>query len=234
MNKKGTLVPAGSTDLLDPRTLDRLPPILLKHGTLAVQQKVSQFYLSIANIFERWVTRRDSPHTQRAYRLTLLKKTSQSTKVNKIKAATQDLRTIREIFLKVEPVVQSLDLSHDGVQYYANSVIKSRVFQVSRRAEEDRHLHLICFVAHQYRRAQDTLVDVFLQVTQNTVNVCKREHKEKYYEERVERRRSLKSFVDSVHVRKWHRMTASPVLGLFMQKHPSLCRNTHCFVQGVS
>ena len=68
MNKKGTLVPAGSTDLLDPSTLDRLPPILLKHGTPAVQQKVSQFYLSIASIFERWVARRESPHTQRAYR----------------------------------------------------------------------------------------------------------------------------------------------------------------------
>ena len=66
MNKKGTLV-AGTT-LLDPATLDQLPPILLKHETPAIKKKVVQFYLSIAEIFERWVARRDSPHTQRAYR----------------------------------------------------------------------------------------------------------------------------------------------------------------------
>jgi hypothetical protein len=29
---------------------------------------VWQFYASVAEIFERWVTRRESPHTQRAYR----------------------------------------------------------------------------------------------------------------------------------------------------------------------
>lgn len=94
--------------------------------------------------------------------------------------------------------MQSLDLSHEGVQYYAHSVMKSRVFQVSRRAEEDRYLHLVCFVTHQYRRTQDTLVDLFLQVTTNTVNTCKREHQEKYFEERAERRRSMRSFADSV------------------------------------
>ena len=53
------------------------------------------------------------------YRLTLLKKTSQSTKVSKIRAATEDLRIIREMFAKVGPAAQSLDLSHEGVQYYA-------------------------------------------------------------------------------------------------------------------
>ena len=30
--------------------------------------KVRTFYLSVAELFERWVTRRESPHTQRAYR----------------------------------------------------------------------------------------------------------------------------------------------------------------------
>jgi site-specific recombinase XerD len=45
-----------------------LPPILLGRATPAVQEKVEKFFLSVAEIFEAWVTRRSSPHTQRAYR----------------------------------------------------------------------------------------------------------------------------------------------------------------------
>lgn len=45
-----------------------LPPILLGRVTPAVKEKVARFYASVAEIFEAWVTRRSSPHTQRAYR----------------------------------------------------------------------------------------------------------------------------------------------------------------------
>ena len=45
-----------------------LPPILAGRHTAAVEAQVRSFYLSVADIFERWVTRRASKHTQRAYR----------------------------------------------------------------------------------------------------------------------------------------------------------------------
>ena len=45
-----------------------LPPILVNQGTPAAAAKVRKFYLSVAELFERWVTRRESPNTQRAYR----------------------------------------------------------------------------------------------------------------------------------------------------------------------
>jgi hypothetical protein len=45
-----------------------LPPILAGRHTAAVEAQVRSFYDSIAKIFERWVTRRSSRHTQRAYR----------------------------------------------------------------------------------------------------------------------------------------------------------------------
>jgi site-specific recombinase XerD len=47
---------------------DNLPPILLGSATPAVAQKVENFFRSVADIFETWVTRRQSAHTQRAYR----------------------------------------------------------------------------------------------------------------------------------------------------------------------
>ncbi len=45
-----------------------LPPILAGSFTPDIKRRVEGFYVSIAEIFERWVTRRNSPHTQRAYR----------------------------------------------------------------------------------------------------------------------------------------------------------------------
>jgi site-specific recombinase XerD len=45
-----------------------LPPILAGRITPEVKERVEQFYFSVAAIFETWVTRRQSKHTQRAYR----------------------------------------------------------------------------------------------------------------------------------------------------------------------
>ena len=45
-----------------------LPPILTGQQTPAVTKKVERFYLSIEEMLERWLERRPSPHTQRAYR----------------------------------------------------------------------------------------------------------------------------------------------------------------------
>lgn len=50
------------------RRADLVPPILAGSETSAVRKRVEKFFSSVAEIFERWVTRRKSPHTQRAYR----------------------------------------------------------------------------------------------------------------------------------------------------------------------
>lgn len=47
---------------------ERMPPILAGQSTEATVRRVERFYFSIAAIFEAWVNRRLSPHTQRAYR----------------------------------------------------------------------------------------------------------------------------------------------------------------------
>ena len=60
-NKSTELVP-----VVEPRS--ELPPILVGRHTTAVEAQVRNFYGSVAEIFERWVTRRSSKHTQRAYR----------------------------------------------------------------------------------------------------------------------------------------------------------------------
>src|SRR5512135_2965154 len=59
--KKSTeLVPVSETRV-------ELPPILVGRLTPAVEAQVRSFHGSVADIFERWMTRRSSKHTQRAY-----------------------------------------------------------------------------------------------------------------------------------------------------------------------
>jgi hypothetical protein len=53
-----------------------LPPILAGNASPDMGKCVEQFFFSAASLFEAWVTRRKSPHTQRAYRedvMTLVK-----------------------------------------------------------------------------------------------------------------------------------------------------------------
>lgn len=45
-----------------------LPPILAGQYTPETQERVEQFYFSVAAIFETWVKRRRSRHTRRVYR----------------------------------------------------------------------------------------------------------------------------------------------------------------------
>jgi integrase/recombinase XerC len=55
-------------ELVGSQSLPSLPPILAGRITPEVKERVEQFYFSVAAIFETWVTRRRSKHTQRAYR----------------------------------------------------------------------------------------------------------------------------------------------------------------------
>ena len=113
-----------------------------------------------------------------AYKLTLLKKLSQSTRPSKIKETITDLLVVQGLYRDFLPILCALDLNHEGVRYYAHSVIKSEIFQVTRRSSEDRYLHLIAFVTHQYFRLQDNLLDVLVNVLQTYLNTAQREHKE--------------------------------------------------------
>jgi integrase/recombinase XerC len=54
--------------VIEPDVAADLPAILTGHATPAIAEKVRKFYFSVAEIFEAWVRRRSSHHTQRAYR----------------------------------------------------------------------------------------------------------------------------------------------------------------------
>jgi hypothetical protein len=102
---------------------------------------------------------------------------------------------IEGLYQRLQPVLAVLALNPEGIRYYANSVIKVEIFQVARRDDEDRYLHLIAFIAHQYYRLQDNLVDVLLTSLASYQNSAQREHKEQCYTRRAQRNQSIKALV---------------------------------------
>ena len=66
------------------------------------------------------------------YRITLLKKLSQSTKPAKIRESVVDFQTLSELYQKFSDIRPILDLGAEGTRYYAGSVAKSQIFQLTR------------------------------------------------------------------------------------------------------
>jgi len=136
-----------------------------------------------------------APGKTSAYKLTLMKNLSQSTKPSKVKERVADLDLVRGLYHQLNPALQTLALKPEGIRYYAYSVIRSKIFQLIRRDDPDRYLHVIAFTAHQCYRLQDNLVDVLLASLQSFQNGAIREHKEQCYARREQRNESLKALV---------------------------------------
>jgi len=137
------------------------------------------------------------PPVQR-FKLTLLKTIAQSTQPATIAATLDDWHTLQLLHTAFSPIMAALDLPPDGLRYYANAVLKSQVFQVARRVDEDRHLPLLCFIAHPFYRLQATPVDILLTVVQTALNAGQRQHKEPYDAARKGQRQAARAFVECV------------------------------------
>lgn len=112
------------------------------------------------------------------YHLTLLKRLSQSTRPTKVREFVSDFNEISELYNQLSPILEILNLGRAGMQYYAGSVIRSRMLQLTRREKADRYVHAIAFVAHQYYRMQDNLIDILLNVTASFQNKISRQRQE--------------------------------------------------------
>lgn len=131
------------------------------------------------------------------YKLTLLKKSNQSTKPSRIKENVNDLLCLKELFEEVSSLTKQIDLSPEIIQYYAQVVLKSQVFQISRR-EDKRYLFLVAFVIHQYYRLNDVLIEILMQSVQTTLNTSMREHKENFYQTWREKHQTISDISDAV------------------------------------
>ncbi|MGI8495645.1 MAG: Tn3 family transposase [Pyrinomonadaceae bacterium] len=130
--------------------------------------------------------------------LTSLKQPFHSLKATHLKANLNDWQFLQSIYQNISPVINKLALTPEAIRFYANIVLKTKVFYLTRRRAESRYLYLLAFVAHQTFRLQDMLVDALLQSVQNTVNSANYEYRQQYFQKRVEQRRILNNLLESL------------------------------------
>ena len=135
------------------------------------------------------------PDNQNQYRLTLLKKLSQSTRPSRVREAIADFETLAGLYRQLEGILATLALGHAGIRYFAGSVMKSEIFQIQRREANDRYIHAAAFVAHQFFRLQDNLTDLFLNVMASFQTAAIREHKDRLFEQRKAQNQQLKTVI---------------------------------------
>ena len=167
--------------------------------TLLQHQMSNELRNTFDALFEKTpLAGEQQPGLTSAYQLTLLKKLSQSTQPSKIKEQVADLQLIEGLYDQIQPIIQSLNLPHEGIRYYANSVLKSEIFDIARRHDEDRYLHVLAFIAHQYYRLQDNLVDVLLASLRSYQTSAQRDHKEQRYARRAVRNQVVKKLLSYI------------------------------------
>ena len=142
--------------------------------------------------------RDDSAASQSPFRLTLLKRLSQSTRPTKIRERLDDLGMMKELYAKVEPILSVLNFSSEAVRYFASSVVRMRTADLRRRAIEDIHVHLVAFIAHQFYRLQDNLVDVLLTSVKTFENTALREHRDWCFDERKRHEHATEGLLDDL------------------------------------
>ena len=132
-----------------------------------------------------------SDRSIKTYKLTLLKKFTHSLRPSQIKKNINEFKELELIFKKVEPVINKIGLSNQLIQYYAQFVIKSQVFQVNRSTPGRKYLLLISFIAYQYYKLNDMLIDKFIQASQSILNTSEREHRENFFNSRKKRSKRI-------------------------------------------
>jgi len=131
------------------------------------------------------------------YRLTLLKRFSQSTKPMQIAKNIESYDILYELFLIAFPIIAKLDLNNEGIKYFANSVKKKQIFQTQRRQDSSRYLHLLAFVTHQFYLLHDTLVAILFSAVKNTYNRADKKAKDHYYKVRNEQSKNTIKLVET-------------------------------------
>jgi hypothetical protein len=114
------------------------------------------------------------------------------TQPSAIRANISDYKILKKYYEKMKPLLPLLDISDEMIRYYAQFVLRSQVFQVSRR--ENKYLMLLCFIVYQYRFLGDILIDTFLRATQQFENATQRACKETIYQNHLDNESTLDVF----------------------------------------
>ncbi len=133
------------------------------------------------------------------YKLTDLKKFYHSLRPRKIKGNIENLIVFKELYEELGHVIALLGLNVMTVQYYAELVTKSTMFQMFQR-QRNRHLLLICFIMHRYYSLTDLLVEAMILSAQSAQNTALKDQNEFFIKEHAKRNTIIKRILEQTKI----------------------------------
>lgn len=111
-----------------------------------------------------------------------------------------DFEVLSDLHDQLSSVLSKLDLGTAGIRYFAGSVLRSEIFQMQRRDRNDRYIHAAAFVAHQFYRCQDNMIDLWFSVMASFKSAAVREYQETLAQERKDQQRQIAVVIDGLEV----------------------------------
>jgi TnpA family transposase len=103
--------------------------------------------------------------------LTRIKMINQSLLPGKIKQSLHGFLILKRLYRELTPLIEALNLSPETAAYYGKWVIKAKMSQLDDIVDvRVRYLYLLGFIVHQYKRWDDTFIEIVFRSAQQHAN----------------------------------------------------------------
>lgn len=126
--------------------------------------------------------------------ITTLKTINQSLKPRELSQSVALTKKIAEHYTLLEPVINTLSLTDQAIEYYATWVQKARTNQLTDLADRYKsYLHLLAYFKHQYFSRQDALMAAFLKCVGQSLTTTRNRLNKQEIDSRNTRNQAIKA-----------------------------------------
>lgn len=126
------------------------------------------------------------------YEVTQLKREPRDFSAGEIKREIRRGEQIQPLYRLVQRLLPRLQISNEGIKYYASLVGYYSVYKLKRLNQWMVYVYLLCFVYHRTQRFHDNLINSLLHNVRRYGDEAKAAAKEKVYECHIESHQNLK------------------------------------------
>ena len=126
------------------------------------------------------------------YEVTQLKREPRDFSAGEIKREIRRGEQIQPLYRLVQRLLPRLQISNEGIKYYASLVGYYSVYKLKRLNQWMVYVYLLCFVYHRTQRLHDNLINSLLYNVRRYGDEAKAAAKEKVYECHIESHQNLK------------------------------------------
>jgi TnpA family transposase len=129
--------------------------------------------------------------TDGLYTLTRLKHEPKDFSLGEMRQEIRRGDQLRPLYQLAKRIVPELEISNEGIKYYASLVGYYSVFRLRQLDPWLVYLYLLCFVTHRYQQCHDHLLSCFIHTVTQSIEDAKAAAKEQIATQRMERNADL-------------------------------------------